>query len=212
MPQTVFENHEEKPARFVDICFLDEPYFWATRREGELGTWGDWEMLEGESLDDVMPWEMDDRWDEVVQAVKDDLGTGWKIAAQRDVPTFAPSSEILAERYGVELPERLAKFFDDREWVEYQDMDAHNLPMWAPSFQVVFNEPGVHMNWEMVEMADESDRERFVALSPLLGQETHDFLALRIDDPNLPVAMWHDSSGTFHAYRESFDAFLEALT
>lgn len=212
MSQTIFENHELKPARFVEISYLDEPYFYATRREGELGTWGEWDMLGGEVVDEFMPWEMDERWDEVVQAVKDDLGAGWEIVAQRDVPSFAPSSEIIAERYGVELPERLAKFFDDREWVKYQDMEAHALPLWEPSFQVVFNEPGVHMNWEMVEMADESDRERFVALTPMLEQETLDFLAVQIDDPNLPVAMWHESSGTFYEYHDSLDAFLDGLT
>lgn len=205
MSQTVFVNEQQK--QFVEICWIDEPYFFATRREGSVGEFGTWEMLEV----DLDPWDVQREWATIIREIADELGEGWSIAAEHDQPAIDITSTLLAGRYGVEIPERLARFFDGGEWRDHQGSQTLDPPMWSTSFEVRFDHPGVHMLWDRVEFNDETPRENYVPLTPLIGGDTNEFLAADIRSPDVPVAMWYHGSGKFYPYHDSLDEFLEAL-
>lgn len=171
--------------------------------DGRAGPPDRGEFFENEEGD---PRDFKEAFEDAVNA----LGEGY---AKVDDQPFGPSSEYVRHFFGVEPPERLARFYDSGEWEEYYSAISWGAPMWSEDnvFVMVFDDPILPYLPTHVTDARPEDHDGMVPLSMLDISVTTDFAAVDTSTPECPVRLWSHGSGKYYDWAPSLDAFLGGL-
>ncbi len=122
------------------------------------------------------------------------------------------SSTAVAAESLVQVPKRLAAFFQNREAEKYKGFHISGLPLHTRDTRLKVTFVG-----EKFDLFDENGINRethpqWMPLCRLGGGEDPEFLAVKLTNPKCPVAMWLHEDGKFYPVAVSLDKFLQRLS
>src|SRR5690349_8829172 len=117
------------------------------------------------------------------------------------------NAAAIEKRFGVTLPERLRRFFDDKESAQHQGRSIHGLPNFSNDTKMPLDFASRRLGdiFEYASVGHFGETRSYLPLAAA-GKENR-MVAVDLSKPELPV-LFFDYEDGFHPYAPGFDAFL----